>query len=144
MKPIFLLIFVLIFENLSAQQNNRCYSYDNAGNRITKNVCYYFRVMPDIAGTPETVPHNDADLRTSQDVGVNIVPNPSVGYFEIRTKGYSQKAQYCVLSPAGQKVVEGHFLPDAIIDLTHLPSGTYTIVLSEGQKSNSEKIIIIH
>lgn len=143
MNQFIITILVLLFGRLSAQ-TNRCYTYDNAGNRITKNICYSFKVMPETADLPDHIPEIDLGQRTTVQYDLRIVPNPSDGHFEIQTKGYSPEAKYIILNPAGQSVSSGYLNLGNILDLTFLPDGTYKLKISEKEQHHSTKIIIIH
>jgi hypothetical protein len=140
---LFLLILALKVSNINAQSYQRCYTYDNAGNR-TQRACNFFRIL-DIKTqeatnvTPEMVEPRTND--NSITINAVIKPNPSSGEIEILTKGFGPDASYTILSSEGRVLLSGPVVLGQKVDVSHLPEGLYYIRIVEGDKLTTKTFI---
>jgi Secretion system C-terminal sorting domain len=153
MKQILSFLILLAFVQISSAQLTRCYSYDAAGNRTNRVSCVQAIQNPNREDelAPHAISSISADLgRTSSGVrdqlfsgdisSMVVYPNPSSGVFHLNDV-FSIEAMLKVYDSAGKSVWSHDGIPDQI-DLMHLANGTYYMVISEGEKLRSAKVII--
>lgn len=108
-------------------QNEICYTYDAAGNRIQRALCCTACLTHSGAEDRQQVAViSDADNLT-------IIPNPTSGVFKLRTEGIPAGAQVVLLNMAGD-VLAQQLLGDGQFDITAYPSGTYVLHLIYGNQ----------
>lgn len=125
---------------------------------IYLNVCFRVELIDENCVVCEHVvcamvpaPKSDEDqgLRTINSTDesnqlLNVYPNPSDGSFTINTEKIGEGCQYELLSTDGRQVktgtVEGTLL---MIDGARLSPGTYTLLVSKGAATFTEKIIVV-
>ncbi len=80
-----------------------------------------------------------------QEISFSVYPNPSTGFFTIKTKDYS-KPEYYVFSSNGSLLLSGKIDTEQTqLDLSNLPNGIYYIRLADATSvSKSKKLVIIH
>ena len=78
---LFLLILAFYINNIYCQSNQRCYTYDTAGNR-TQRACNFFRIVDtDPRETANLNPENveSRSKADAKDLDAAIIPNPASG-----------------------------------------------------------------
>jgi hypothetical protein len=75
-----------------------------------------------------------------------VSPNPSTGYFELRfDEDFSTLLAVTVVDLMGRTVYQGHIEPNpsAALDLSHLQSGVYFVMVKSGDHlAGSQKVEI--
>jgi len=73
----------------------------------------------------------------------DIYPNPFNSHLVIERNGFSQTTKYRIISIEGKQMMKGSISNNHItrLNVGHLPSGIYILILSEGNRISSKKII---
>lgn len=140
-----LLIFLVTLSVKINAQNNRCYNYDAAGNRIARIFC----TSSIILDKEDEVSHKqivNIGLQKRQienrDYNLIIAPNPAASHIEIILKGFTINATWYILNEIGIEILKGK-ADAASLDISTLPSGTYFIKLVEDEKKITKHFIKI-
>lgn len=133
----FLSIPLLIFASLSASPQTIHYSYDQSGNRISREI-----VM-----TPQNIPSNET-ASVNEDVidnrKLNIYPNPTYGILTVEIRGYenSDNCGISIFNKAGTLITEikldSHI---ATIDISDQPADLYLMRIIINQSVSTWRII---
>lgn len=88
--------------------------------------------------------HLDFEVRTLSNYESQFVVGPSDYWLEIKTESDDLNLIYQVLDRAGQEIIKGRINHHtANVDISHLPSGHYQIVLSNGETKCLKKIELL-
>jgi Secretion system C-terminal sorting domain len=130
-----IIITVAFFCNLAAlsAQNEICYTYDAAGNRTQKKQC-----CTGCLNDPGLEERAEALAITPKE-SLIVSPNPNSGLFTIQTTGFPPETKSIVFNIAGERLLE-KTLGDGQFDITAYPSGTYVLMLQNGDKIKSIQI----
>lgn len=136
-----------------AQKGQVSYSYDNAGNRIAREVIYLAPAgemagADSIASTPAGHESILQSLEPEAQVKSNtlkVFPNPTHGKLDIQFTGdmAGLKAEISVYNNAGVNVYQNtNTTHKHVVDLTGQPAGNYILVLHlQGYEKKEYKII---
>ena len=146
-----LIIMIWLVPDLFGQVQ---YSYDNAGNRISKVIFLNSsRGMQDDASddnAPRTraeVSENDVFPRYEDRLGernVVIYPNPTRGMLQIEFQGYGemQDARLLLYNMQGSLLRQVNNVESSVtLDLSPYPAGMYILILMEGFERSEWRII---
>ena len=148
-------VFVLLCLGLSCLSQNRCFTYDAAGNRTTRYACAVPVAITQKDNEDEKVQNlvssiakDIGELRPkvqdqflSNDISQLVIfPNPSSGVFHIDAN-LEDDARLIIYDDNGKAVCTKDKVPDQI-DLMHLDNGNYYLVISESSGVRSAMIII--
>lgn len=143
MKQIFItfLMFFFIFG-----YSQICYTYDAAGNRIKRQVCALPLTNQENNELQQLLELQSIDLRTSSDESNDLTelivyPNPTSGSFRLINQEALSGSLMLVISFTG-KLVESMKISESDIDLTHLPSGSYYLILMNYKSRSTAKLLI--
>jgi hypothetical protein len=128
-----LAILALINSNIVLAQ----YSYANS------NVpCFFY---PEPINPLNLSRENNLGINTNVSSSFNIYPNLNNGKFCIDLKEPKSKMQVDIYNVWGQKIYESSTLlplPTNEIDFSTQPKGVYFVKINDGEKSQTEKIVI--
>lgn len=112
--------------------------YDNAGNRIVRQLCY---MTSSLNKDDEAYIESRSNSATVEDIAEWVVfPNPTNGFIHIKSKGISSHALVEIVNASGQSVRESR-LGDGRLNLQDLLVGTYILLVKDDEKVYSTKII---
>lgn len=148
---IFLLIIligassVLIGQNVPISSCGKSFSYDNAGNRIKRYVCYEsaFLTSQDLDKLKNSVvQENDTSENesTRYDTDPIVFPNPVQGIAYIRHLDKTKEYRISLLSNDGKELINRKY-DHSGIDMSTLPEGIYFIVIMREGYNKAFKII---
>ncbi len=129
-----LIIWTSLINNLYSQSNQRCYSYDTAGNR-TQRTCSFFRIVDRETIEIAKVKTDLTESRAKDDETapkVSIVPNPASTVIEIVAEGFTKSASWTVVSQDGKIIMSGPLILGQKVDISHLHEGLYYLRINEG------------
>ncbi|MBK8624479.1 MAG: T9SS type A sorting domain-containing protein [Saprospiraceae bacterium] len=136
MKQLFLTLFIFAAQlNDIDAQNQRCYTYDTAGNR-TQRACNFFRIVDtDPQKTVNLNPENveSRSIVDAQNLDAAIVPNPASGEIEISAKGFGSDAKWNIITQDGKVAMTGALIFGQKVDISHLAEGIYYMRIQEGE-----------
>lgn len=138
---LFLIIAAVQPNDIITQQ--RCYTYDTAGNR-TQRACNFFRIVDTDPKETAIINPVHVEFRFNVDaknLDATIVPNPSSGEIQIVAKGFGPDASYTILSSEGRVLLSGPVVLGQKVDVSHLPEGLYYIRIVEGDKLTTKTFI---
>ncbi len=128
------------------------FSYDEAGNRIARNIVYV--TTPKSADGGENLSSRNPDLTNQPELFVDqldqkqikIYPNPTQGQLKIEIEGeyIPANTQITVVSVQGVPVIQTQMTENPmIIDITPYPDGTYFMTIREHETQTTWTIIKI-
>ncbi len=129
-------------------ENYMDYSDDRCLNMFTHDQVNLIRSMIQIArpgiATVEVVSAIEKEGRFAS---IQLYPNPSTGLIQIFVQTDKQQPiQYNVLNMIGQQVVEPtpviQYPASTIIDLSNKPAGVYSVVITDGNRKISKRVIL--
>lgn len=126
MKIIFCFYFTIIVANLTAQCIT--YTYDAAGDRTSRNIC------PEaIRNYIDPITTNNAQVTRAElnNHDINIYPNPTFGFVEVRSEYLSVNSQILITDILGRKFYS-RALMDGKIDFSSLMPGRYYLRITDG------------
>ncbi len=145
MKKILFLTGVFVCCNIAAYTQQIFYTYDAAGNRISRII-----VLPDVRSAranaevageePEMPPYTD-ELGELQ---IKIYPNPTKGHLrvDIANLAERQTAAVQVYDLRGQMLMQVQNISQSTtLNLSEQPKGTYLLKITAGGKTATWKII---
>ncbi len=124
MKQTLLFLLALGWAIDLSAQNEICFTYDAAGNRIKRQSC--------CTNCSLTGPTENRDQQQAAPLAVEkwtIVPNPSTGVFTLTGQDIPPSAQVFILDLAG-RVIQDRPLGDGHFEVRELPPGAYLVALS--------------
>lgn len=138
-----LFFFALFFSGLSAQTYKTEFTYDNAGNRISRKVIVLTSPQ---TRAPAGIETPDPLVDEWQDCKVKIYPNPTRGRLVVEvlcTKKEESLHWVGVYNSAGQRISTESFSGSgsAQADLSSCSEGIYILVVGCGKEENQYKII---
>ncbi len=82
-------------------------------------------------------------VQTAHDTrSASVYPNPNTGMFHLSAEGF-EKASVEVLNAIGERVFIGNVIDgNMAMDLSHLPSGIYSVRVSDGEHVSAQKVVI--
>ncbi len=138
---LFLIIAAVQPNDIIAQQ--RCYTYDTAGNR-TQRACNFFRIVDSNPQETANLHPENGESRSNID-GKNqdaaVVPNPASGEIQIVVKGFGPDASWTILSSEGKAMQSGPLIIGQKVDISFLPEGLYYLRIIEGDKLITKSFI---
>lgn len=146
MKTLLLILSFVGISTLSLAQQRIAYSYDSAGNRITRTVLT-MRSATQSLENDSIAEKIEAEgiSRNLSECKVTVYPNPTQGELKISiTNGEEDAiAEITVYSNSGQflKTLKAEGNTVVPIDLTPYPSGIYLIDFRQGESRSYYKII---
>lgn len=160
MKNVALFPFLLVVCGATAQAQSTCYikyTYDAAGNRIQKSfICDETNVPDEPEARPFITANDTSKLNTaiveqnknSVNEGYSLVyPNPNRGTFWVEFKTKEQRAvkrKIYVMNAQGQLIFETSTEElKTYIELKSISSGSYFVVVYDGNKNNTHKISVV-
>ncbi len=143
MKQFFLVLIILVIQINDSYAQQRCYSYDNAGNRIQR-ACNAFKIVD--SDSQENIFSLEVEFRTEGNELVQeaaIVPNPTSGIIEIVAKGFGANATWDITTQEGRTLMSGPIILGQKTDVSHLPAGLYNMRIIDRTKLITKSFIII-
>lgn len=133
MKIVNIILLLFVFIKCYTQCIN--YSYDPAGNRVSRNICPQPLVIPGgISITKNILEHLSHEISD-----LKVFPNPGRDFIEIRSSQFSGNSKVQIINILGQKMYEG-ILNDYRVNMAGWQSGRYFLRLHEG---DNVKIVAI-
>ncbi len=142
------------FHATAQEPNTIVFTYDDAGNRITREAIY---IPPgkdpdkeentDTTGITNPEIYKTGPIKHSANVGaitINIYPNPNDGMFKVILEGWETetKASLQLHSLLGTEVEKAEELrQETNIDITSQPNGTYLLTITVNGKKETWKLI---
>lgn len=144
-KNIIVLLLVAGFVNLSFAQQilPRIYEYDAAGNRIVRKVL----ILRDSALQKNVNNHDSADYcyeDDMDDLNILIYPNPTTSSINLHITDNEQALQgeAKIYNSSGAQLMSIPVVQQqTTVNMSHLPSGIYIIILNINKKTTQWKII---
>jgi len=127
MKKLCLFLLAFCWLHTIYGQNEICYTYDAAGNRIKRELCCTNCLSGSQAEDRQQAPA----VAASGPDKLKLIPNPTTGMFKLETEGIPADAQVVILDMAG-KMCARRQLGDGQFDLSAYPPGTYLVSLQYG------------
>lgn len=115
------------------------YSYDNAGNRIKREI-----VMKTKAPYEEVSTTTEYFSEKLSEKDIRIYPNPTKGRLKIEIVGYenSDRCTLRILNVSGQQILSAHAnSPCTELDISSKANGVYILYISLNNKETAWKII---
>ena len=115
------------------------YSYDNAGNRVKREIVLPQRNMPD--------GHVRAKDPVSEKLGnknIRIYPNPTSGVLKIEVAGFedSDKGNLSIFNLSGQQLLNSDIISTFTeLDISSSQKGVYILLINLNGESTTWKII---
>lgn len=115
------------------------YSYDNAGNRVKREIVLPQRNMPD--------GHVKAKVPVSEMLGnknIRIYPNPTSGVLKIEVAGFedSDKGNLSIFNLSGQQLLNSDIISTFTeLDISSSQKGVYILLINLNGESTTWKII---
>jgi hypothetical protein len=151
MKLITTIILVFASIQIFHAQNMRCFTYDLAGNRITKIACSSAIFINKGNQLPEALQKEESDIISNRSAlidaklayDVKVYPMPATSKIYLLVSGYTTDAKWTVYNSLGYEVLKGinNFNE---IDLSTFPSGNYFFRLQENEHTTIKNIILIN
>ena len=144
--------FVLICYNALAQDYAIKYTYDDAGNRETRQLIFLpdnnqKKAIVDTTATGDTAdkPEDEFYSDILGEQTIKVYPNPTKGLLKIEIENMDPAVSTCsitVVNTAGSMVYQNnHFNAPGTIDLSALSRGVYVMQIMVGEKTSEWKII---
>jgi len=141
-RLIIIILLNLTYTSIDAQV---CFTYDNAGNRTKREACVVaitnqemddlIRINSDLTSELRTI-SNTEDLSE-----LVIYPNPTSAAIQLKNQMEWLGATLKIVTNDG-KVLNTVNITDGPIDMSHLPSGTYFLILSNNTSRKTAKLFI--
>lgn len=129
-------------QTISDGSCGRNFSYDNAGNRIRRTVCYHSSLA-----SPDEVKSLSNDGVMNNRIDNNelttdpiVFPNPTNGIAYISNINKSSQLEVVVYDANGKEILRTQY-SEAGLDLSHLPGGVYYFLFNYHSKNRMIKII---
>ena len=140
------LILILIFSQsyfiLDAQV---CFTYDSAGNRIKRQTCAVAILILEKDQLSQVDPEfstEERSLAEGNDLSELVIyPNPTSAAIQLKNQMEWLGATLKIVTNDG-KVLNTVNITDGPIDMSHLPSGTYFLILSNNTSRKTAKLFI--
>lgn len=137
-----LILFILfIFGTFTLYSQERIhFGYDSYGNRTERN--YVISVEK-----TRSVKSNDGGNNPESGIGeskreVRVYPNPTKGFLQIETLGYTGKTGFRLYSSSGQLLQQSETGETVIsLDLTEYPQGTSLLWVMFGKEREENKML---
>lgn len=142
MRNFYLLIYLALLPVVSFAQEKIGYSYDDAGNRVKREIVMSFpkAMAKQQASSPEDQRFSDM----LHDHSIKIYPNPTEGALKIGISGLkdTDRCTFGVYTTQGSQIVAGNVNADNVdINITNNPSGVYLLKITINNNSTTWKII---
>ncbi len=137
MKKKITMLLICVMPYMASAQSVR-YSYDNAGNRIKREIVMKVRSSYEEAATTECF----SEMLSEKDI--RIYPNPTEGRLKIEIAGYenSDRCIFRIFNTSGQQILSTHATsPWTELDISSRKNGIYILYISLNNKETTWKII---
>ena len=114
------------------------YTYDNAGNRVKREIVMMAKALRQKAGATEC----HSDIISGKDI--RIYTNPTKGRLGIEIMGYdnSDLCVFRIFNVSGQQILSTHVVsPRTEVNISSQPNCVYFLHISLNNKENTWKII---
>lgn len=140
------LIFIVIFsQSYFIMDAQVCFTYDNAGNRIKRQTCILAMTNQENEELSHISPELSIESRSlSEDNDLSelvVYPNPTSSTIQLKNQMEWFGAILKVVTNDG-KVVNNITINDGPIDMSHLPSGSYFLILANEINKKTAKLYI--
>lgn len=145
MKPLLTYTTILLlapFSMSAKAQNTVSYTYDAAGNRITRQILLSQRQVPEDSLRLEKSKEVHTDVIAKKNV--HIYPNPTQGVVKVEVIGLekSERCQMAIYTSSGQQIASIRATSTASeFDLSSQPNGIYLLHISVSGSESTWKII---
>jgi hypothetical protein len=146
MKYLVCVLFLLFISGALYSQGMCAYSYDNAGNRISR----WGGADPEEPEPPEDEEENSAEFSSTGfkqlklGYTVKIYPNPTEGRFSVEVLNLSndKKGEISLYNASGKTIIRKKMVSEIIpFDLISYPEGIYILTIKIEDKISNWKII---
>lgn len=137
MKKGMSLLFMLMMPCIVFAQNVK-YTYDNAGNRVKREIVMDTKALQQEEGAME----HYSDILSERTI--RIYPNPTSGRLKIEIGGYDNSDQcfFRIFNVSGQQVFSIHATSSwTEVDISSQPNGIYILHISLNDKETTWKIV---
>ena len=140
MKQFVLFVLFMLPAVALYSQDRIHFSYDSYGNRTERNYVISVEKSRSVKSNEDVNGEESGIDETKREI--RIYPNPTKGFLQIETLGYTGKTGLRLYSSSGQLLLQSES-GDAVIslDLTEYPPGTYLLWLMFGKDREECKII---
>ena len=127
------LIQVLIFCAFSTPmwaQYQHHYTYDAAGNRVKRELIYWF-TSEDVASTALKTQKKDSlqTVSASEFRAYKVYPNPNNGQFQVSTDNFKEGAWLELVDMSGRQILKQQIVEAVTkVDITTAGFGTYVLI----------------
>ena len=131
------ILFLLILTSPAFSQTKIKYTYDNAGNRIKREMTPMFREeIVDRGAIP------DSSWTSDQ---IRVFPNPTLDYLYVALPpGIQETGSLQLFDPAGRLVRQEPLSSETTsLDMTGQPNGNYALVIRLGQRTLHWKVVVV-
>lgn len=140
LNTLFIVVIITLLFPLVTSAQTVTFEYDNAGNRVLRDVIY---LPPTIVDTSNV---KQAEVYTEMlgETIVTISPNPNGGRFTVKMEGYylENPPQMYLHSISGTMIYENRNVTILTeIDISNRENGTYILSLIIGKERKTWKII---
>jgi len=158
----YILAFLMLPIFAGAQNCGINFSYDNSGNRIKKYLCWGVVMLDEedltvlaeepLKGTVEAATAEAATARSEASpvaAKINdmsdmaIFPNPTVGLFNIKPKGFEAGDEVFILNGQGQ-LMKNVLFGNGEFDISDFTSGVYYIIVVDQKGVHNTAKVIRH
>lgn len=93
---------------------------------------------PSLFGTGKLTDELVTSLQDAEQAGINVYPNPVRGFIQVQ--GIDGKLEYSIVDNSGRQLESGQ--TDGLINVVHLESGVYGLILQNGQGKKVVKVVV--
>jgi hypothetical protein len=146
---VFALTMILVLQLFSQTVSHISFTYDDAGNRLTRQVIYLkTSEVEDVAATYQTAFGQLMDSveykGTLGSLEISIFPNPTKGSLTIAMAGAQETgpATLVLFSLKGEVILQQEIrLPSTTLDLSGHPPGTYLLQITTAAGRETWKVV---
>jgi len=130
-------------------QQEIAYQYIDDNLPLSRNAdqIFYYRLQKvDLDGKYQYSDIRGVNIRTEDDGTVRVYPNPTTAHINIEINGWDETSDYTrmvIFNSTGQQMLTKDIIGNGIemIEVNQLPSGTYNIILHQGDKTQTHRFI---
>lgn len=137
MRKTLVMLLIAAVPLIAFSQSKLHYSYDNAGNRVKREIVVKTKSLPDSSD-----PEYYSDMLSDKDI--RIYPNPTDGHLKIEVAGWdnSDQGSLQLYNAVGQLILNQRMGSSFTeLDISSRPNGLYILHISLNGKETSWKII---